>query len=500
MRRYCGPTASTSAIGSEAPDIQAAVPERGDTHVAYAQPNLTQAVNAPVLGPLRLMGYGSGSMVLAAYYLVSASFLFYATAILRVPPDIAGLVMAVSTVWDAVTDLPLGWMSDRTRSQRLGRRHPFLIGGGVAVAVLTVLLWSAPQGLDLPLKVAWLILALLGLKTAISAFVVPHIAMGGDLVTDYDARTVTQSWRGAFQVVGMMLAFIGSSAWFFRPTAAYPQGQLNPAVYAPMGWACAIVVLGVTLVTVASTWRFIPRMRAGHDIPRMDWYTVRSVLRDRNLRALVLMIFVTEAAAQLTVALGFHINTFTYGLSGPQIAALAAALLVSAIISQPLWVRVSRRFDKKTALYAAIALAFVGMVGAPMTHVAWHWFPLTPSAHVVETLLPFQILAGLGNGAFWSLPYAMITDCAQVNERRTGSNLAGTYTGLYIFAYKLGGSLSVAASGMLLGFVGYEAGAAVQPAATRYELAVYPALLMLVLLPVMLWFLHRYRLSRADFA
>ena len=457
-------------------------------------------VNGQALRPWQLAGYGSGSMVLAAYFLVSASFLFYATAILHLPPDVAGIVMAASTLWDAVIDLPLGWMSDHTRSQRLGRRHPFLIVGGITVAVLSVLLWSIPQELDLWVKTAWLAAALIGLKTAISTFVVPHTAMGGDLVTSYDARTVAQGYRAGFQVFGMALALIGSSAWFFRPTVAFPQGQLNPAVYAPMGWACAILVLLVTLVTVTSTWRFIPRMRADRDIARLDWHAIRSVLRDRNLRALVLMILVTEMGVQLTVALGFHVNTFTYGLSGPQIAILAVALLLSAIVAQPLWIKVSKRFDKKPALYAAIVLAAIGLVGAPLTHVAWHWFPLTPSSHLVATLLPFQILGGLGNGAFWSLPYAMVTDCAQARERAGGTNLTGTYTGLYIFAYKLGGSLSIAGSGALLGFIGYHSNLAVQTASTRYALAVYPALLMLLFLPVMAWLLYAYRLERADFA
>src|SRR6185312_1251901 len=163
-------------------------------------------------------------------------------------------------------------------------------------------------------------------------------------------------------------------------------------------------------------------------------------------------------------------------------------------------IKVSKSYDKKPALYAAIALAAVGLVGAPLTHVAWQWFPLEPSAHLVLTLLPFQILAGLGNGAFWSLPYAMITDCAHAHERSSGSNLAGTYTGLYIFAYKLGGSLSIAASGALLGFIGYQRNTSVQSAATRYDLAIYPALLMLLLLPVIVWLLHAYGLRRADFA
>lgn len=445
-------------------------------------------------------GYGSGGMVLAAYYLVSASFLFYATAILHVPPDIAGMLIALSALWDAVTDLPLGWMSDHMRSQRYGRRHPFLIGGGIAVAGLTVMLWSIPRGLPAWLTMAWLATALFALKTAISAFVVPHTAMGSDLVASYDGRTTAQAYRAAFQVLGMAVALIGSSAWFFRPTAAFPQGQLNPAAYAPMGWACAVLVLAVTWITVSSTWKFIPRMRVKPGAPRVGWRAIRDVLRDHNLRSLAWLILVIEIGAQLTFVLGFHVNTYTYGLAGPQIAVLMVGLLVAAVVSQPIWAYIARRYDKKPALYLAVALAAVGLVGAPFTHVAWHWFPLAPAPHVMLTLLPFQILAGLGNGAFWSLPYAMVTDCARAQEARHGTNLAGAYTGLYIFAYKLGSSLSVALSGFLLGFIGYQDQALVQAAATRRDLAIYPAILLLLLLPVMLWLLHTYRLRRADFA
>lgn len=454
---------------------------------------------AVVLRARHFAGYGSGGMVLAAYYLVSASFLFYATAILHVSPDIAGTIIALSTLWDALTDLPLGWMSDHTRSQRFGRRHLFLIAGGIAVAVFTVLLWSIPRGLPTWLTILWLVLALFALKTAISTFVVPHTAMGSDLTSSYDGRTTAQAYRATFQVVGMALALIGSSAWFFRPTAAFPQGQLNPAAYAPMGWACAVLVLMVTLITVTSTWRFIPRMRAAPGAAKAGWHAVRGVLHDHNLRSLVLLILATEIGAQLTFALGFHINTYTYGLSGPQIAILMVGLLVAAVASQPLWAWLARRYDKKPALYLAVAVAVVGIAGAPFTHVAWHWFPLTPSSHVVMTLLPFQILAGLGNGAFWSLPYAMVTDCARAHEGTHHVNLAGAYTGLYIFAYKLGSSLSVALSGFLLGFIGFRDKALSQAPSTRFDLAIYPAVLLLILLPVMLAALHSYRLKRADF-
>ena len=184
------------------------------------------------------------------------------------------------------------------------------------------------------------------------------------------------------------------------------------------------------------------------------------------------MILWTEMGVQLTVALGFHINTFTYGLSGPQIAILAVALLLSAIVAQPrTGLKLSRRFDKKPALYAAIALAAIGLVGAPMTHVAWHWFPLEPSAHLVATLLPFQILAGPGQRRF------LVTALRHGHRLRARLRRSPRQPDGYLYravtfrADKLGGSLSIAGSGVLLSFIGYQSNTAVQSAATRYDLA-----------------------------
>ena len=47
----------------------------------------------------QLLGYGSGSMAMSAYYLVSGSYLLFATAVLGLPASLAGMIMAVSTLW-----------------------------------------------------------------------------------------------------------------------------------------------------------------------------------------------------------------------------------------------------------------------------------------------------------------------------------------------------------------------------------------------------------------
>lgn len=446
-----------------------------------------------------LLSYGGGSIAMAPYFLISGSFLLYATAILGVPPEVAGMIMAASTLWDAAIDIPLGWWSDRTRSRRFGRRHAFLIVGGLASALLTAVLWSIPQDMGPTATILWLAVSVIGLKTAIAAFVVPHTAMGGEIADDYDGRMVAQGYRGAFQLVGMILALVGSNVFFFRPTADYPQGQLNPDVYAPMGLVCAAMVLAATLWTVLGTRTFIPKLQGGDREHESLRSLAGAFARDADLRALLLMILAIELPFQLVIALGGHLNTYTYGMSGPQIGILSLAVLLSAALSQPLWIRASRRYDKKPALIAAVFLAMLGFVGGPFTHVAWEWFPLTPARDAVWTLLPFQILAGIGVGAFSSLPYAMVNDCAQARERATGRSVAGGYTGMYIFAYKLGSGLSIAGSGWLLRAIDFDASLPAQSAHTRYWLAIAPAALLLVGLPTVFWALRGYRLSRADF-
>ena len=85
-------------------------------------------------------------------------------------------------------------------------------------------------------------------------------------------------------------------------------------------------------------------------------------------------------------------------------------------------------------------------------------------------------------------------------RRETGQQVVGAYNGVYVFAYKLGSSIGIAGSGLLLHLIGFDPALPAQAADTRYWLAVAPALLMLAGTPLVLWMLNGYRLSRSAFA
>ena len=56
-----------------------------------------------------------------------------------------GVILIIPRLWDAISDPIVGHISDNTRS-RWGRRRPYLLLGGIAVAISFVLMWWIPKG------------------------------------------------------------------------------------------------------------------------------------------------------------------------------------------------------------------------------------------------------------------------------------------------------------------------------------------------------------------
>src|SRR5260370_40262401 len=83
---------------------------------------------APVNGTVRVpapqkLGYGAGNLAYAVPYQATATFLLcFATVILKIPHAWAGIAIAISAVWAALTDPLVGYLSDNTQTRALGRR------------------------------------------------------------------------------------------------------------------------------------------------------------------------------------------------------------------------------------------------------------------------------------------------------------------------------------------------------------------------------------------
>ena len=440
------------------------------------------------------VGYGLGAIAYALPYQIMASFfLFFVTSILHVQPTVAGIIVALSVFWDAITDPWIGSMSDRTVSRRFGRRHQYLLLGGVGTALGSLWLWSISPETGNAMKVALLLGAVLFTKTMNTFYGAPYYALGGSISRDYNTRASLQGWRAAFHVIGMILALVGTQILFFRSTPEFPRGQLNPAAYPKIGIAVALV----TVVIAVLAYFMIPKDHG--DSAAKDtlgvWEQVKTALSNKSFFAIVLVIFIIEVSFQVTVSIGTHVNTFTYLLTGPQMGILGLSLLGMSVLSQPLWVMLCRKFEKRTVLIIGMIFGLIGFTGMPWTHVWWEIFPIgAPST--LMTLAIFSAIAGIGNGAFMSIPFAMVADAADEGQLTTDQRQEGLYFGLYTFAYKLGISISVLIGGILLDVIGFDSKATTQTPDTAWQLAMAPSWLLVIATPLILWAVSRYRISR----
>jgi GPH family glycoside/pentoside/hexuronide:cation symporter len=91
------------------------------------------------------VAYGAGELAASVPSSLSAFFvLYFFTAVAGPSPGLAGGVLLLGRLWDAINAPIIGWLSDHTRSP-LGRRYPWMLAGAVPLAVCFVLLWRVPD-------------------------------------------------------------------------------------------------------------------------------------------------------------------------------------------------------------------------------------------------------------------------------------------------------------------------------------------------------------------
>ncbi len=88
--------------------------------------------------------YGVGDWGTSAASTARNIFWFiFLTNVVGINAGLAGLVVLIGRIWDAINDPLIGTISDRLHS-RLGRRRPFLLYGAIPFAMAFVLMFYVP--------------------------------------------------------------------------------------------------------------------------------------------------------------------------------------------------------------------------------------------------------------------------------------------------------------------------------------------------------------------
>jgi len=456
---------------------------------------------------LCMYSFGEGANSLIMNGVNGFAMLFYTEA-LGLPAAMAGAALSVSVFWEALSEPAMGYISDNTRS-RWGARFPWILAGGVLMAAAFIAIWTVPASLrsDPTLVFAYLVAANLVLRTSLTAFFVPYLAVGFEIVPSYNGRSRLQAVR---QVAGMAANFLGPAlAWkvFFHDTSG-AQGQVivgtrQPDNYLHMGLVFGVVAAALVLLMIWGSRaairdnRTAPRNApAGQGWIRGFWLEFKPILQNSRARRVFTLTFLASAGMVLMSSLEGYLFVYFMHFDSTQRVVAHGSTMIAMAVGGALSAWASSLFDKKGA--AAIG-GVLSALGAGILALAFlsPWIPRSGT-------IGLAVFVG-GEGLYWCgagvvLPVltAMIGDVSEIARHRSGLSQMGGFGATFSLAMRMAISFSLLMSGWLLGVIGFDPGL-VPRSGVVWRLGAVAFFGSLLMCAVFLERLNRYPLNRRLF-
>ncbi|MBH80521.1 MAG: hypothetical protein CMQ49_08450 [Gammaproteobacteria bacterium] len=399
--------------------------------------------------------YGSGAV---AFGIKNNAFsyllLIYSTQVLGIPGYLAATALAIAMAWDAFSDLVLGHWSDKTRS-RLGRRHPFMYAGLIVLPISFYALFNPP--FELTETTAWwyLLATAILIRTAVTLFEVPSVALLPDLVKDYDERNQwlalrhTLGWYG-----GNGIHVINMAAWVGAAGLAAQSG------YSTYGSAGAFMIAVSILISSLGTQKpaaAIPPPAETFRVTEMwdEFKQIAQSLTNSNFFWLFVYSLIVGAAAGMSTALYLYNVTYFFDFSGPQIAVTGLFVFASPAIAYVVAPTLGQRLGKKAAAIAAL-LGAIFLYPIPyLLTLAGFW----PTAGGWTSLIFYslfvmtEVVGFIVGGVMLD---SMMADVVEDSEVKTNRRSEGLFYAARSFSGKAVSALGIVLAGSIVSLVGMD--------------------------------------------
>jgi GPH family glycoside/pentoside/hexuronide:cation symporter len=425
------------------------------------------------------LGWGLGSVGMSAVFQAfSVLLLRYLTDYIGIAAVVAGLLIGLSKLFDAVIDPLIGALSDRTRS-RWGRRRPYLLLGGALCAVAFLLMFNLPVLGNQALQIILVEAVLMLFAAGYAFFNIPYLAMPPEMSSSPHERTYLISFRvGAVAIGSLLASFIGPLLITAGGGGVRGHGLMALAI------AAITLAASVGCFLLTGKARFTLQGKKSEHSLAMQF---RLALENKPFTSLIFVKLAQLLGAGVTFAitpyLFIQILKSTYAAMGVYFL----VYFIAMILGQPIFVRLCRRYGKK-AVYLSVAPAMIAVT------LSWLW--AAPNDPIVLTLGRGAALGFIG-GSTLLIIQGMLPDTIHYDFIRTGLTREGVFAGVFITIDKLAAALAAGAVGIILGAFGYISSSGpkvVQPQSAIqaiYLVASMPALLMLLSCLLML----RYHLT-----
>ena len=389
-------------------------------------------------------GWGLADMGIVVFVIVKQLLILaFMNSFLGIPIALAGAVTTAVLIFDIITDPIIGYFSDKTVS-RFGRRAPWMLVGAVVLALAMIGLFTVPENFTTSASLIWVIVFFLISTLGFTMVSIPYGAMAGEMTLDKKERSSMTAWRMAFASLGILVG-----------------GALIPILAGDTKSGYTFAAICVAPLIILSIWFsvFFTRNARRTLVPSQQnfSYILKLVLANRAFVTLVILYgIMTLAIALITAGLPFAAmylimddgNSLLSGVAKGlgTLSLMFAAFVIGSIISQALWVKLSN-------LYGKVAAQLIGI----LCYIALLIFIFFSLPNYNVTLIAgLFILAGMTNGSYQQIPWALYPDLMDVTREKSGESIEGAFSAVWLFGQKVANAISPLILGFILSLYGWK--------------------------------------------
>ena len=345
---------------------------------------------------------------------------------------VLGLITALCRIWDAVTDPMVANMSDNCKSKK-GRRIPFMKWSAIPFAIITVLVFFAPNSDpngNFAINIAWVAVFLVLFYTAMTVYCTPYNA----LISEF----------GKTQEDRMYISTAISLTFFAGTLLAYTPFVFGGMLQGALGyyWAyrvCFIALAAIALVALLVPCFFLNETDFVEPKPSGTnaFRSLVATFSNRDFRVFSLSdIMYWVGLTLFQTGLPFFVTVSMKLDSSLTMVFMGAMTILSAAV-YPFVTKLVKKFGKKK-------LVIAGFLGLALAYV------ITAFSGFVEGLgmvfgVAIVLVASFPMALLGIIPQSIVADVAEADSIKTGQKREGMFFAARTFAMKFGQSIAMLA-------------------------------------------------------
>ena len=398
-------------------------------------------------------------------------------------PILIGWVLAITRLWDAITDPLMGSISDNART-RFGRRRPFIALGAILAGTFFSVLWLLPEGLsDKEFFVYFLVSSLL-FYTSFTIFSVPFYALGYEMSPDYHERTKMMGVRifaNSFNGViffPWLLPLIMLSFW---------DSNVQGVRMVGIGVGLLMMILGlIPALTIKERIKTFVQSQERTPVLKSVKYALScKPFVYLMLAFLVAVLLNTLVSSSFYYPIAYIVCDGDFQEASWWFALAEATHHITTLIFIAPVAALSRKIGKR--LSCMFYTGFIA-IGSLLVFVSFNpdrpWLVMMP-----------RVFLGIGWTGFWILIPAMIADVVDYDESTTGTRREGMFGAVHFWIIKLGFAIGFMASGYVLAGTGFNIDFDTQSEGTLDEIILLLSIIPAIGAAIAIFFISRYSLT-----